>query len=363
MKQRKRVLMALSGGVDSALAAYLLLEQGYELIGATIRGWTPPGWEELTAEAGGCCSLSSVEDARRIAFKLGIPYYVFNFSDSFEAEVVRPFVDAYFSGQTPNPCILCNQHIRFGMLYHKAKELQADYVATGHYARIQKDEQGVYHLFRGMDPKKDQSYMLYTATQENLAMTLYPLGEMFKEQTRKLAEQKGIEVFNKPDSQDICFIPDGDTSGFLQGYQPGQYEGDIYHVSGVKLGKHQGYHRYTIGQRQGLGVAWSKPLYVLDILPNEKRIIVGEKEYLQNLDLRADQVHWISGNLKTDALRCQVKIRYAAEAIPATLVVEGQNTVRVQFEKPVFAVTPGQTVVFYLGDEVLGGGRILNHNR
>jgi len=360
--KKKRVLMALSGGVDSSLAAHLLQEQGYELIGATIRGWTPPGWDELTDDVGGCCSLSSVEDARRVAFGLKIPYYVFNFSQAFEEEVVMPFTDAYLHGFTPNPCILCNQRIRFGMLYHKAKELEADYVATGHYARIQQDTSGQFHLLRGVDSKKDQSYMLYTTSQEHLSRTLYPLGEMTKEETRRLARERGIEVFDKPDSQDICFIPDGNTAGFLSMYRPGEYAGEIRYRDGRVIGHHKGFHQYTLGQRQGLGIAWPKPLYVLEIRPQDRSIVVGEREYLFQSHLVADQVHWISGNVQPEEFSCQAKIRYAAP--PEAVVVkslEQKNQVEVDFEQAQVAITPGQTVVFYQGDEVLGGGRIIKN--
>ena len=358
--KKKRVLMALSGGVDSSLAAHLLQEQGYELIGATIRGWTPPGWDELTEDVGGCCSLSSVEDARRVAFGLKIPYYVFNFSQAFENEVVIPFADAYFQGFTPNPCILCNQRIRFGLLYHKAMELEADYVATGHYARIQQDRNGQFHLLRGVDLKKDQSYMLYTTTQENLSRTLYPLGEMTKEETRQLARERGIEVFDKPDSQDICFIPDGQTADFLTKYRPGEYAGKILYRDGKVIGQHQGFHQYTIGQRQGLGIAWPKPLYVMEIRTGDRSIVVGEREYLYHSHLLADQVHWIAGSRQAEQFNCLAKIRYAAPPVAVEVrITQNSNQVEVNFEQPQLAVTPGQTVVFYQGDEVLGGGRII----
>ncbi|MCE5196414.1 MAG: tRNA 2-thiouridine(34) synthase MnmA [Negativicutes bacterium] len=357
MMKKQRVLMAMSGGVDSSLAACLLQEQGYAVIGVTIRNWTPPGWEELTADLGGCCSLSAVEDARRVAFQLQIPFYVLNFAESFENEVVKPFVAAYLAGETPNPCVLCNKTMRFGLLYQKARELQADFVATGHYARVCYAA-GRYHLLKGIDVQKDQSYMLYSATQQALAMTLYPLGTYNKQQTRQMARERGLAVAEKPDSQDICFIPDGNIGGFLTAYRPGNYAGEIVYRDGRILGRHTGYQQFTIGQRKGLGLAWPQPLYVLKIDAVSKRVIVAEKEFLYSRSLLADQLNWIAFDALQEPLQASAKIRYAAKPVDVLIKPSPDGGCLVEFREEQQSITPGQAIVFYKGDELLGGGRI-----
>lgn len=356
MSERKRIMMAMSGGVDSSLAAALLKEQGHELIGVTVRGWTPPGWEELFGEKS-CCSLEASEDARAVASSLDIPFYVLNFADAFYDDVVQPFVDEYIQGRTPNPCTLCNRRIRFERLYRKARELECDAVATGHFARIV-EAKGRYRLYRGLDRSKDQSYMLYTATQQDLAMTLYPLGEMTKPQVRDAAAKRALRTASRPESQDICFVPDGDYARLIRELRPeAARPGPILHIGGREIGHHQGLYEHTVGQRRGLGIAWPEPLYVVRLDAARNALIVAEKQHLFRGSFLVEGVHWIAEE-PSQPLQAEVKIRYGAEPVAARLEPMGGAKVRVVLAQEQRAITPGQAAVFYRGDEVLGGGII-----
>lgn len=350
----------MSGGVDSSLAAALLAEQGYECIGVTMQIW-PEYLPEAELE-GGCCSLSAVEDARQVAFMLGIPHYVTNFREEFQEKVIDRFVSEYAAGRTPNPCLVCNREIKFKTLLARALELGASYVATGHYARVEEDPAtGRHLLLRGVDLSKDQSYTLYNLTQEQLSHALFPLGWMTKEKTRELARQRGLRVAEKPDSQEICFVPGNDYRAFLREHAPwAQRPGPILSLSGRKLGEHEGIAFYTIGQRHGLGIAAEKPLYVVDIDPERNAIIVGTKDDVWHGGLIAGDVNWVAIPTLEGELAVQVKVRY--NSAPAEAVIRPGSSpgeVECLFASPVRAVTPGQAAVFYDGDVVVGGGTIL----
>lgn len=349
----------MSGGVDSSLAAVLLKEQGYDLIGITLRQWVPEEYEELELPERACCSLSSVEDARRVAQQLDIPYYVLNFREAFHDEVVTRFVEGYQRGETPNPCITCNRYIRFERLYRKAMELGADYVATGHYASIGRSSDGRYLLKRAKDESKDQSYMLYTIKQEHLAHTLYPLGGMTKVQARFLAKQHGLDVAEKPDSQDICFVPDGDYRRFLSDYlKRAPVPGEIVDANGDVIGQHTGLINYTIGQRKGLGIASPQPLYVIEIRPETNTVVVGGKDQLMVHDLECYDLNFIPFDRLERPMVVEAKVRYQGTSARAIISPVGSDHCHVYFANPQRAVSPGQAVVFYDGELVVGGGTI-----
>lgn len=352
-----RVLVAMSGGVDSSVAAALLVKEGYECIGVTMQLWP----EDLPVEhESGCCSLSAVEDARRVANKLGIPYYVLNFAHSFAEDVIERFAEEYLRGRTPNPCIVCNEKVKFGTFLQKALELDCDYVATGHYAIVEYDEdRGRYLLKRGKDPTKDQSYTLYGLTQEQLSRTLLPLGKYHKEEVREIARELDLITAAKPDSQEICFVPGGDYRAFIERYKPeSKNPGPIIDLEGNVIGEHQGIAFYTIGQRKGLGITHPTPLYVVAIDETHNAVVVGPREAVEGFSLTAAPVNLISVPELTGPMKVTCKIRYRVKDAPATIVPGPDGSVITHFDEPQSAITPGQSVVWYDGDVVVGGGII-----
>lgn len=353
----EKVLVAMSGGVDSSVAAYLLQQQGYACIGVTMRLY-----ENETAgipRGHTCCSLDDVEDARAVAYDLGMPYYVLNFTEEFDEKVIRKFVQVYQNGGTPNPCIDCNRYLKFDHLLNRARELGCDYIATGHYVQRWQDENGRWGLRKNDDPGKDQSYVLYSLTQDQLAHTLFPLGGMHKDAVRAIAEEQGLCNARKHDSQDICFVPDGDYVSFLRQY--GGVEpvpGDFLDSEGRVLGRHRGMECYTIGQRKGLGVSANAPLYVLGKDPDRNAVILGEDNRLYTRELTAERVNWLSVPEPDRPLSVTAKTRYSQREAASTVEPLPGGCIRMVFTEPQRAVTPGQAVVFYDGDLVLGGGTI-----
>lgn len=350
----RKVIVAMSGGVDSSVAAWLLKREGYEVIGVTMQIW--PQTEDNTKA---CCSLEAVNDARRVAWKLGIPHYVLNFRQEFEEKVINEFCDEYLAGRTPNPCIACNRYIKFESLLKKARALSADYIATGHYVRREHDPKTNEWILKvGIDDTKDQSYALYHMTQEQLQYTLFPLGTYRKIEIRAMAKEEGLPVADKAESQEICFVEDS-YGDFLEKHrQLSPTPGDIIDSQGKKLGEHKGIYRYTIGQHKGLGLALGYPVYVTKINPLKNTIQVGRKEELYQTTLIGEHYSFISGLVPSKPLKVKVKIRYNAPMVPAVIRIESQDFIRVNFEKPQRAVTPGQAVVFYADDIVLGGATI-----
>ncbi|MDR3592975.1 MAG: tRNA 2-thiouridine(34) synthase MnmA [Negativicutes bacterium] len=348
----------MSGGVDSSLTAALLVRQGYDVIGATMQIWDsdrPDSPEDL-----GCCSLTAVDDARRVADTLGIPYYVLNFREMFAETVVNYFIAEYSAGRTPNPCIACNRYVKFEGLLKKALALGAEYVATGHYARITYDEERRrYLLLKGIDAAKDQSYALYHLNQHTLQHFLMPLGDYTKVETRRLAAEFGLSVADKPDSQEICFVPDDDYKAFLQEKAPASLiPGEIVDTRGRVLGRHRGLPLYTVGQRKGLGLAAGTPLYVVALDSVHNRLIVGGAQDVFGSGLIAEDLNFIAMDELAGPITAAAKIRYSARTAEALITPLGNGRVRVNFSQPQRAITPGQSVVFYDGDIVLGGGLI-----
>lgn len=358
-ERRKRVVVAMSGGVDSSVTAALLKEQGYEVIGITMQLWDkqadgPTGKEETRP----CCTLEDIFDAGRVANKLGIDFHVVNYEKEFCSLVVDEFVDEYFRGRTPNPCVACNQKVKFGLLLDKALSLGADYLATGHYARLEQDDAGHCQLRKGKDPGKDQSYFLYVLTREQMSKVLFPLGSLSKQEVRGLAAKFELPVAKKGESQDICFVTNDGYVQFLETQRgEGHLSGNIVDSSGKILGRHEGIYRYTVGQRKGLGIAWPHPLYVLGVDAGRREVIVGHRDELFCNGLTADEVNW-TVPVPALPLDAHCKIRYRHNPVACRIVPLPGNRAEVRFEAPEKSVTPGQAVVFYDGDLVLGGGRI-----
>ncbi|QCX32742.1 tRNA 2-thiouridine(34) synthase MnmA [Caloramator sp. E03] len=354
---KEKVVVGMSGGVDSSVTAYLLQKSGYDVIGITMQVW--PYNKEYEEREGGCCSLSAVNDARRVADMLNIPFYVMNFKEVFEKKVIQYFVDEYIAGRTPNPCIACNKHIKFDEFLRKAHGIGAKYIATGHYAKIVKDENtNRYLLLRSKDALKDQTYVLYNMTQYQLQHTLMPLGDYTKDKVREIAKEIGLSVASKPDSEEICFIPDNDYGKFIKERVPEKiHPGNFVDREGNILGRHKGIANYTIGQRKGLGIALGRPAYVVDIIPERNEVVLGEEKEVFNSRLYAKDVNLIPfDNLKKE-MKVTAKIRYSAKETPATIYPYKEGIV-VEFDTPVRAITKGQSVVFYNDDIVVGGGVI-----
>ena len=368
------IAVAMSGGVDSSAVAALLRSQGHEIIGLTLQLWNQrrlagrPGIPETSQ--GRCCSIDDVYDARRVAETLDIPYYVVNQQERFEQDVVQPFVNDYLNGRTPIPCSLCNNHLKFDQLLRTARQIGADRIATGHYARNEYDPaRGRWILKRPADRAKDQTWFLFGLTQEQLAHTLFPLGHLTKPEVREVARSSKLALADKPDSQEICFIPGGNYKQFIanyldeQGREMPDSSGELVSTSGKPLGQHEGIHNFTIGQRKGLGITSPNPLYVLNIDRESRRVTVGPESELNTATLHVHRLNWISVSGITGPTRVQVKIRHVHEPSPALIEpltgADGSEQIRITFDEPQRAITPGHSAVFYDGDEVVGGGWIL----
>jgi len=366
-----KIAVAMSGGVDSSAAAAILKEQDHELVGFTMQLWNQR--RGISVDENGeplpsrCCSLDDVYDARRVAEELGFPFYVLNLEKEFERDVVQPFVTSYLNGETPIPCVACNSRLKFASLDKLAVSLGCEKVATGHYARVERDETTKrYRLLRGRDPQKDQSYFLWELTQDQLSRALFPLGEMSKPDAREAARRADLAVAEKKESQEICFVPDGDYAGFIDRYLDAEQQterrpgvGQIVTTNGEVIGEHTGIHRYTVGQRRGIGIAQPRPLYVLNIDSTSNRVVVGGEDDLLADEFTAAGVNWIAVDNPGAEVRAEVRVRYRHTAAPAAITPLSNNRARVKFDEPQRAITPGQATVFYRGDEVLGGGWIV----
>lgn len=356
----KKVVVGMSGGVDSSVAAYLLKEQGYDVVGVTMQIWQEED-QTTQEENGGCCGLSAVDDARRVAWDLDIPYYVMNFRKEFQENVIDYFVDEYIQGRTPNPCIACNRYVKWESLLKRSLDIGADYIATGHYAQIEQLPNGRYSLKKSVTAAKDQTYALYNLTQHQLSHTLMPVGQYSKDEIRAIADKIPLRVANKPDSQEICFIPDHDYAGFIEEYSGKELEeGNFVDLDGNILGRHKGITHYTIGQRKGLNLSMKHPVFVVEIRPETNEVVIGDSEDVFSDTLRCSQVNWMAiDGLHGEPMNVTAKIRYSHKGAPCTIREVEEGVVECVFEEPQRAITPGQAVVFYDGDYVVGGGVIL----
>lgn len=353
------VMLGMSGGVDSSAAAAVLLEQGYDVVGVTMQIW-PDKSEDRQQVEGGCCSLSAVDDARRVADRLGIPYYVLNFKDVFQQKVIDYFNQEYLRGRTPNPCIACNRFVKFEAMLQKAVSMGLDYVATGHYARVGFDEtSGRYLLKKSATAAKDQTYALYTMTQEQLSRTLFPIGDFTKDRVRELARELGLSVASKPDSQEICFVEDNDYGRYISENTDADIKpGYFVDRDGKRLGMHKGIIHYTVGQRKGLGIAFGKPMFVITVRPEDNTVVLGDENEVFSQVLTASDINYISIAELKGEMKVTAKIRYSAREAGAVIRPMPEGRISVLFDEPQRAITPGQSVVFYNGDVIVGGGVI-----
>ncbi|ROR30704.1 tRNA-specific 2-thiouridylase [Mobilisporobacter senegalensis] len=357
---KKKVVIGMSGGVDSSVAAYLLKKAGYDVVGVTMQIWQDE--DSCTIESnGGCCGLSAVDDARRVASDLEIPYYVMNFKNEFKDNVMDYFVQEYLAGRTPNPCIACNRYVKWESLLKRSLDIGADYIATGHYARVVKLDNGRFTLMKSATAAKDQTYALYNLTQFQLEHTLMPVGEYTKDQIRKIAEEINLKVANKPDSQEICFIPDNNYARFIEENTDSIIEeGNFVTSDGEILGQHKGITHYTVGQRKGLNLALGYPVFVLEIRPETNEVVIGDSNQVFNEKLYADNLNFMSIPDLDDEMIVDAKIRYSHKGAKCTIRKIDKDLIECIFEEPQRAITPGQAVVFYDGDYVVGGGTITN---
>lgn len=354
-----KIVVGLSGGVDSSVAAYLLKEAGHEVIGVTMQIWQEET-NEIQEENGGCCGLSAVEDARRVAQMLKIPYYVMNFRQEFKESVINYFAAEYMAGRTPNPCIACNRYVKWEALYHRARAIGADGIATGHYSRIVALPNGRYTLKKSVTDAKDQTYALYNLTQEQLKHTIMPVGDYSKDEIRAIAEKIGLVVANKPDSMEICFVPDDNYAGFIEDYTGRTFpDGNFVNTAGEVLGRHQGIIHYTVGQRKGLGIALGQRMFVKEIRPETNEVVLASNEELFSKVLYADRLNFMSVETITEPMEVTAKIRYNHKGAKAVIELVGEDKLKVTFDEPQRAITPGQAVVLYDGELVVGGGTIL----